>query len=249
MQRPTFASRRLRIAILGIALICGLAILYGAARTVATLREEANESTCRSRLGQIAVALQNYHDEYGSYPPLCIRDKQGEPMHSWRVLILRYFDCGDFYELYDFNEPWNSPRNSALAKTAPPYLRELFRCPNDFGEEPTWTNFVAIDSSSNEATGPRLMLSDAESHSSKIMVAEVHQSGIHWMEPRDLTLDQALAGLIRLSPGKTSVNFLTTDGKVGTLSANSIVFRGSEDDLLRRWLLEGGQKRVSRENK
>ena len=35
-------------------------------------------------------------------------------MHSWRVLILPYFCMGDIYNQYNFNEPWNGPKNRLL---------------------------------------------------------------------------------------------------------------------------------------
>lgn len=222
-----------------LALITG--ILYGGRFTLEALRWDANESSCRGRLGQIAAALQNYHQEYGCYPPLCIRDKDGKPMHSWRALLLQYFDVSDFHRHYDFTEPWNSPGNSRFARAAPQYISDLFRCPNDPGEK-HWTSFVAIDYSDEVRDRP-LKLAGNDRKSSKIMLVEVHQSGIHWLEPQDLPLDRALAGLVRLGSKKSSVNFVTADGKVGTLSADSLVFRGSEDDLLRQWLLDGGKSR------
>jgi len=42
------------------------------------------------------LALFNYHDDYGSYPPAYIADESGRPMHSWRVLILPYLGRSSF---------------------------------------------------------------------------------------------------------------------------------------------------------
>src|SRR6478672_5330638 len=45
---------------------------------------------CSNHLKQIGIALQNYHDVYGSFPPAYVADANGRPMHSWRVLILPF---------------------------------------------------------------------------------------------------------------------------------------------------------------
>jgi hypothetical protein len=46
-------------------------------------------------------------------------------MHSWRALILPYFEDADVERSYDLDEPWNGPKNAALADQMP----RVFRCP------------------------------------------------------------------------------------------------------------------------
>src|SRR5260370_743998 len=55
-------------------------------------REPARRSQCKNNLKQIGLALHNYHDVYGSFPPAYFVDASGKPMHSWRVLILPFLD-------------------------------------------------------------------------------------------------------------------------------------------------------------
>jgi hypothetical protein len=55
---------------------------------VTTPHEGPRRSQCRNHLRQIGLALHNYHDKYGCLPPAYIADKNGRPLHSWRVLIL-----------------------------------------------------------------------------------------------------------------------------------------------------------------
>ena len=45
-------------------------------------------------LQQIKLALENYRQANGCYPPQYLADKFGRPMHSWRVLIWPYL-AGD----------------------------------------------------------------------------------------------------------------------------------------------------------
>src|SRR5262245_60656054 len=72
-------------------------------------------ATCANNLRNISLALCQYHDIHGTFPPAYITDEDGRPMHSWRVLLLPYLDQHSVYRQYRFDEPWDGPNNSALA--------------------------------------------------------------------------------------------------------------------------------------
>lgn len=212
---------------------------------VATVRQEARRLQGQGRLGQIGLALHHYYTEHGVYPPAVLRDANGKAMHSWRALILPYCYGPDRFNGYDFKEPWDSPQNTAWAKTASELT--CFSSPGDPGKEHRWTGFVAIDGSAGGEAKVDPGVLDRAKEPAKIAIVEIHLSGILWLEPRDLTLDEALSGLFQRSPDKTNLNFLATDGKVGTLSRNAITFGKSEVDLLRDWLDDRRQKQNLRE--
>jgi hypothetical protein len=143
---------------------------------------------CHNNLRTLALALLQYHDDYGSFPPAYIADENGKPMHSWRVLLLPYVDQRNLYRAYHFDEPWDGPNNRALAQEA--NEPRIYECPRSSqnGE----TTYVAV-------MGPQTMwpgekstsLSDVkDGPSNTIMLVEVHNSGIHWMEPRDMEMSQ-----------------------------------------------------------
>src|SRR5262245_48474313 len=69
---------------------------------------------CRTNLWQLGLALHNYYNEHGHFPPPYVADAAGKSMHSWRVLILPYLGRQDLYDAYDLNEPWNGPSNRKL---------------------------------------------------------------------------------------------------------------------------------------
>jgi len=155
-------------------------------------------SRCANNLHTIGLALQNYNDAYGCFPPVCTTDENGKPMHSWRVLILPFIEQRALYDRYDFNEPWDGPHNSLLAKEMP----ADFRCPNDPANAGTNTNYVAV-------VGPEtIWQSDhgttfreiEDGSSNTIAVIEASGVGIHWMEPRDLPF-AALAKGVNPKPG------------------------------------------------
>jgi prepilin-type processing-associated H-X9-DG protein len=147
---------------------------------------------CKNNLKQLALAMHFYHDTYRSFPPAYVADKNGRPMHSWRVLLLPFLDRPDLYKRYRFDEPWDGPHNRMLAANMP----SIFRCPADPGPETNTSYFVVV--------GPRTIFPGAASvgirdisdgTTTTILLAEAAESGVNWLEPRDLTHEEALRGI------------------------------------------------------
>jgi len=178
---------------------------------------------CMSNLRNIVLALHNYHSGHGSLPPAYISDANGRPMHSWRVLILPYLDRNDLYQLYRFDEPWDGPNNSKLHNL----IGDAFRCPQDHrGARSTETSYVAIVGQETIWPADRVVKLDEVSDglSSTLLVVEIANSGIHWMQPRDLHVSQMSRtingksgqGISSAHPGGAVVGF--ADGHVRFLS-------------------------------
>ena len=187
-----------------------------------------------NNLNHIGLAMDMYHDRYGCYPPAYLADESGLPMHSWRVLILPYLVRSELYDAYNFEEPWNGPNNEQLAEqSVKTYSRadrlgygletpNEFMCPATRGERRTTTDYVAIVGSGHMFNGSesrnRSEILDGDSET--ILIVEVINSNIHWMEPRDLTLDQLLTGsptdqhLRTMSNHPGGFHALFCDGKV-----------------------------------
>ena len=161
---------------------------------VQAAREAARRSQCTNNLKQIALAVHNYHDTYKCFPPAVITDQNGRPMRSWRVAILPYLECTPLYQRYNFNEPWDGPTNRALHNEA----IATYRCPDDPSPVSTETNYVMIVGKGafgglpNEAVR---IYDIRDGLSNTIMIVEVTGSGIHWMEPRDLSVEEIQRGI------------------------------------------------------
>ena len=137
----------------------------------------------------MSLAVANYHDVYECFPPAYVADENGQPMHSWRVLVLPFLSdhyASQTYDAYDFSEPWNGPNNSLLIGKRPPVFG-LYGGDN----EGSHTNYLAV-------VGKDTVWPFAESASYKdvrdgtsntIMFVENVGSGIAWTEPRDLNID------------------------------------------------------------
>ncbi len=168
----------------------------------------ARKVACKNNLKQIGIALHNYHEEHGSFPPAFIADETGKLMHSWRVLLLRYLDQPDLYEAYDFSKPWDSPENLELLKRMPP----LFACPSR--QESTTTSYVAVVGPGTVWPGfESTKLSDMNDGTANIIMVIEHHSNISWTEPRDFSLEEAATALsstdIESVPNHRNVTFFS----------------------------------------
>jgi hypothetical protein len=188
-------------------------------------REAARRSACKGHLKQLGLALLIYHDEYGTFPPAYVADANGKPMHSWRVLILPFIDQSDLYEMYDFSQPWNGPDNSKLGLDE--YPVRLFNCPTAAPNGCQTTNYVAVVGPQTAWPGrkPTKVLKLFNNYTKTILLVEINDSNIHWMEPRDLTFKDAVAGInngsgLRISSGhREKRHYLTAGGAVETFPA------------------------------
>jgi len=151
------------------------------------------------QLRQIGQALQKYHEAYGSFPPAYVANDRGEPIHSWRALILPYIDDVYQHDKYDLNEPWNGTHNRKLAS----HEGTVFHCPLDTPRNPTKTSYVAVVGRGTGWKGNqgRSLKDFTDGPNQTALIVEMLDSDIDWMEPRDITLEQAVNG----SDGKASV--------------------------------------------
>lgn len=176
------------IAIIGLS----ISLLMPAMRSAP---EAARRAQCVNNLKQIALALHNYQETYGTLPPAYVAAEDGTPMHSWRVLILPFLDHNDIYEQYRFDEPWDGPNNRKLANRIP----TSYRCPS-FGKD-DWsywsdskkelfrTAYVVLSGDETPFPGPRATKFEEirDGTSNTMMVVEVDdESAVPWMAPRDI---------------------------------------------------------------
>jgi len=159
------------------------------APTIYSVNSSSPRTRCNSNMRQIVLALHLYHEIHGSFPPAHIADENGNPMHSWRVLILPYLDRIELYDEYNFDEPWDGPNNRKLHDA----IVSLYRCPSADPSLPqTMTSYVAVVGPGTAWPGEkgRTLSQIKDSSPGTVLLVEVANSGIHWMEPRDLDVTQ-----------------------------------------------------------
>lgn len=146
---------------------------------------------CSGHLRSIVMAAHLYHEDHGTFPPAYLADERGRPIHSWRVLLLPYLEQEDLYRAYRFDEPWDGPNNRKLADQ----VWSTFRCP--FDAEGNHANYLAVVGPNTMWRGNQPVTLDSirNATSETIFIVEVANSGIHWMEPRDLHVLQMAPGI------------------------------------------------------
>jgi len=219
--RGVFSSRRLSLALLACAIASVIAAGFFYLRS--SYQELSRAYHCENNLTQIGTALTKYQAVYGTLPPAVTYDAHGKPAHSWRALILPYLQDGKYAGKYDFDEPWDGPKNRKLAA-----LRiEEYACPNspNFGKDGV-TSYVAV-------IGPATAFPPAgASHATSaitdggndtILIVETATLAPQWSEPKDLDWDTMsfvinAAHLPSISGrDQEGVHVLKVNGSVATL--------------------------------
>jgi hypothetical protein len=217
-----FAYAGITIGIVSIVLtIVGapVAVMFSA---VMKIRQAAARMQATNNMKQISIAMINYHDTYGQFPPaytvLPAPGGAGQPGTSWRVLILPYIEEGNLYKQYNPQLPWDHPSNQFVQSTP---IR-IYQFPNDPTTAPTNTYyqvFVTAPGKSPHALfdhptlQPRRVGMDTISDGSAntIMIAEA-ATPVPWASPQDLVFDPELLppALGSHSPGFSII--ATADG-------------------------------------
>ena len=209
-----------------------LVLIASCSMWVGHLLDQSRSSTCKYNLKAIGLALLNYREMHGTFPPAYQCDKSGKPVNSWRAEVIPSFWYNfrpgrDDYAGgpgYDYAEPWNGPKNAKLNLDKERCYE--FQCPSD-NQEPAITNYVAVVGPNTMWPGcePAMPVADG-SDQDKILVIEVINSDILWMEPRDLTLEQALDNILPKngigigSHHGDGIHYFTVGGVVKTLDPN-----------------------------
>jgi hypothetical protein len=161
-------------------------------------RGAARFSQCRNNIKQIELALHAYRDIYGTFPPAVVRGPEGQPWHSWRVLVLPYLDWSlpglkesPFHEQYRMDEPWDSPHNADLVARFP--MPDPFACPADgkaFSRKTTSYVAVVGEGTLWPPEGSVVMVDNTPIKTDgTINIVEISDSDIPWAAPQDLSLE------------------------------------------------------------
>jgi hypothetical protein len=190
-------SIKILLAFASFAVLLIVLLVIGGRIVAGMIQAKFQQQECVGQLHKIWVAMDNYFNEYGEYPPAVVRDKNGAAMHSWRVLLLPFLGetQEQLYKEYRFDEPWNGPHNRELAEVMPAdyacpcdpeafvsshtsYLAVIDGATGDFATEPDNPDVNRPPPKPGAPTKPK----------TPYLVVEVAESGISWLEPRDLIL-------------------------------------------------------------
>jgi prepilin-type processing-associated H-X9-DG protein len=181
---------------------------------VQAAREAARRAQCTNNLKQIGLALHNFESANGHLPPEAIRDANGKPLLSWRVMILPYIGEEALYREFKLDEPWDSPHNKALLSRIP----ATYRCPSEpVSGDSTSTTYEVIAGAGTLFDPDKpdgVALNEiTDGTSTTIAVAEA-ATPVPWTAPADLSLDPGGATPACGSKHPGGFNILMGDGAV-----------------------------------
>lgn len=185
-------------------------------------REAARRTQCKYNLKQIGLALHNYHDVYGAFPPAYTVDAHGKRLHSWRTLILPFVDQAPLYEKIDLSKAWDDPVNAEVGKAQVP----AYHCPSAPGSNTNTSYMVIVGADTCFPGAVSRTLSEVKDGTANTMaVVEVDsERSIPWMSPFDV--DEQF--ILNVDP-KTKASHigglhaLLADGSVRFISSNTDV--------------------------
>jgi Protein of unknown function (DUF1559) len=176
--RVRFTVWRLMVAVV----VCAPLSHLFAILVIRPMMVAAWDQGCQANLRAIGLALQAYHDDHGCYPRAYTTDASGRPMHSWRALILPYVGESDLFRAYRFDEPWDGPNNTRLARHVP----AIYQCRAH--PHPGPSSYAVIVGPGTVFPGSSCVSASQIKDPRACLVVELGGAGIPWLEPRDLKL-------------------------------------------------------------
>lgn len=90
---------------------------------LSSAKQSAQRNQQTNNVKQIMLAMYNYHDSHGHFPPAVIVDAASGEKRSWRVELLPYLEHAPLYEKYRRDQPWDSVTNKAVLAEMPGVYR------------------------------------------------------------------------------------------------------------------------------
>jgi len=187
--------------------------------------------------------MHNYHDAHGRLPPAVVYGEHGQPLYSWRVLLLPHIEQQDLYKQFHLDEPWDSPHNLPLLERMPGTYAPP---PGKKSRMPAYHTvchvFVGKGTPFEEKKGVKFneeCFPDGTSNTILIVEAGLP---VPWAKPEDIPydaedplprLDPLFRDGFRIALADGSVRFLSR--KIGETSLRAAITRNGGETLENDW--------------
>ncbi|HEX6984651.1 MAG TPA: DUF1559 domain-containing protein [Planctomycetaceae bacterium] len=184
------------------------------AEVAAAARKEGAKEAAAQALKRLGLAMHNFHDQWGSFPPSA-GYAADTPLLSWRVYLLPYLGEQELYEQFLLDEPWDSEHNRKLIEKMP----AVYTAPG-VDLPPGHTVFLAPvgEGFAFDGMAGTMFQDITDGTSNTVLLVEAPaEKAVPWTRPEDLPIDREkpLAGLAR---GRDSFGVLLGDGSVHRIS-------------------------------
>jgi beta-lactamase regulating signal transducer with metallopeptidase domain len=152
---------------------------------VANARKAARRAQDMNNMRNITLALHNYHDVHGHFPPAVIKSKDGKPLYSWRVEILPYLSMPNQWNQLRQDEPWDSAHNKPLLEKIP----SVFHSPIDPADTNNSSYFVFTGSKALFGSPEGTKMAEILDGTSNTIAIVEAKRDIHWAKPEDIPFD------------------------------------------------------------
>ncbi len=207
-------------------------------QSVVGVAKKAESNVIKNHLKALSLAMHNYHDVYGHFPPAAIRDAQGRPLLSWRVSLLPFLNENELYKQFHLDEPWDSAHNNPLVAKLP----ETFSPDSpQLRDEGKTTLLVPVGKQTifGPKDGVRIRdITDGTTNTILIVNADWAR-GVEWTRPEDLNVDGVDAKRILFGSRKDGFAAAFADGSVRFIGPNF------SSDLLHALLTRNGGEPVA----
>lgn len=223
--------------LVGMAFFAGLFLLFMYSANKVIAQSEINWRTQR-QMQQVIAALREYHEDHGSFPPAVVRDSQGKPLYSWRVLLLPYVVAldDDVPHQFDLSQPWDSEHNLSVSNAWHP----VFSCPI-FRKPECYIYALVGEETMFPPKGCRRLSEVSDDPETTIALVSVMSRKQSWAAPRDVEIDgngQLIGG--EISPRRDQLHAASA---VATLGNETFVVsrKISDKDLRAAASIAGGE--------
>ena len=90
-------------------------------------REAARRTQCKNNLKQLGLAMHNYHDAFGLYPPGLVDDNHNAmgAMHTGFLMLLPFIEESALYSSYNYGRVGEQPHAGATLRDTQPTLYSI----------------------------------------------------------------------------------------------------------------------------
>jgi hypothetical protein len=197
-------------------------------------KERGRQLVAYGRLSQMRLALQMYEDDYGTLPPLSLRDNAGTPTQSWRALISQYLGgrIKKQLEQLDLKQPWNSDHNRGIIDKVSPNDWAWFALDGSRMALPVTTKLLAyVGGESFWDAGTGLPVRNTTDHPAAVLLVWIPKGNLHPLQPGDITEEEVRE---RVEQGER-VFFIATGEEYGygiiTIERGELAFHTWQEEL------------------